>query len=58
MVAESLKRSWAFLKHWTGVLLAEWWADIGDKARPHFVTFLLAIPLYELAWVAARLLLS
>lgn len=49
--------AWPFLHKWTVTLTSEWWADIGDKPRPHFVSIVLGMALYHavkfFVWFAA-----
>lgn len=40
---------------WAGDVAEEWWLDIGDKPRPHFVSMVAGVLIYLSLMIAAGL---
>lgn len=47
--------AWPWLRNWSVEIAAEWWADIEEKPRPHFVSIVLGMALYLIVKIAVRL---
>lgn len=47
--------AWPTTKAWTVEVADEWWLDIGDKPRPHFVSMVAGILIYLTVKLAVTL---
>jgi hypothetical protein len=46
MIRAAFGKLWAWLKPLTVEIADEWWLDIGEKPRPHFVSMVAGIFIY------------
>lgn len=52
MIRAAFEKFWAWLKPKTIEVADEWWIDIADKPRPHFVSMVAGGFIFVTLWVA------